>query len=271
MSHSARIGMVASLLVALAGCGGGGGDSALPVSGDALGTTLSSSISSAQTGIAYDLDIWVPPGYAQATTSYPVIYAMDCEYRFATLMAVLQQSRSQTILVNVCAMGSARRWVDFTMPGAAPYYRFLTLELIPFFEARYRANPANRILSGHSLSGEFVLYALYMEDPAHRYFTSIVSEECSCWYDASMSFSQQLAQPIAMEQAMYDADHRLPVNLVMAGDTFSNEPDVLVVYNTIAARHYQGLRTIQPTYSLGHVQMDGPAFADALSFIFAGP
>lgn len=270
MSQFARIGIVASLLVALSGCGGGGsgGEAA---SGDALGSTLSASISSAQTGIRYDLDIWLPPGYAQATASYPVVYAMDCEYRFATLTAVLQQSPRQAILVNVCAMGSARRWVDFTMPGAAPYYRFLTLELIPFIESSYRANPANRILSGHSLSGEFVLYALYMEDPAHRYFTSIVSEECSCWYDASMIFSQQLAQPIAMEQAMYDADHRLPVNLVMAGDTFSNEPNVLVVYDTIAARHYQDLRAIQPVYNLGHVLMDGPAFTDALSFIFAGP
>jgi predicted alpha/beta superfamily hydrolase len=252
--------------IALTACGGGGGGP--PADPATLATTSMLSIGSAQTGIAYELDIWLPPGYSQTTAIYPVVYAMDCEYRFATLIAVLQQSATKVILVNVCAMGSARRWVDFTMPGAAPYYQFITRELIPFIDARYRTDPTNRTLSGHSLSGEFAMYALYMESPANRYFTSIISEECSCWY-ASMFFSQQLALPIAMEQAMYRADHRLPVNLVMAGDSLSNETKVAAVYATISGRHYEGLRSIQPTYSLGHVPMDGPAFKDALDFIFA--
>jgi len=225
--------------------------------------------------MAYDLDIWLPPGYGQGTTDYPVVYAMDCEYRFTTLVSVLRQSAAtggpRAILVNVCAGSSARRWVDFTMPGAAAYFRFLTQELIPSIDARYRTQSGNRILSGHSLSGEFAMYALYMENPASRYFTSIVSAECSCWYDASMNFSQQLAQPIAMEQAMYDASPRLPINLVMAGDALSNDPEVSAAYNVIANRHYQDLRSTHSTYRLGHVPMDGPAFGDALKFIFASP
>jgi hypothetical protein len=262
-----RIVLIAAAAAAIASCGGGGGSaSPLPVG---TGTTVASSIGSAQTGISYALDIWLPEGYATATATYPVIYAMDCEYRFATLTAVLQQADTKAILVNVCAGSTDRRWVDFTMPGAAAYYRFLTLELIPAIDAAYRTNPGNRILSGHSLSGEFVMYALYMEQPANRYFSSIVSEECSCWYDATMHASASLALPLAMEQAMYDADHSLPINLVMAGDSLSNEGAVAPVYDEIAARHYQNLRSIQPVYRVGHIPMDGPAFADALSFIFA--
>jgi hypothetical protein len=261
--------LMAALLVSCGG-GGGGSDGAPPID---PGTSLTSSISSAETGIAYALDIWLPPGYAQATTRYPVVYAMDCEYRFTTLVAGVQEAAAAghaVILVNVCAGSSARRWVDFTMPGAAAYFRFLTLELIPSIDAAYRTVPTNRILSGHSLSGEFAMYALYLENPASRYFTSIVSEECSCWYDAAMVFSSSLAQPAAMEQAMYDASHRLPVNLVMAGDTLSNETQIGAVYGVIAGRHYQDLRITQPVYSLGHVPMDGPAFSDALRFIFGG-
>jgi len=259
----------AACLGALVACGGGGtsGQGDAP----ATGTTGTSSIASAQTGMAYDLQIWLPPGYAQATTNYPVIYAMDCEYRFATLVLAMQQTRTAAILVNVCAMSAARRWVDFTMPGAAPYYRFLTLELVPFIESRYRTDPGNRSLSGHSLSGEFAMYALYQEVPAHRYFTSIISAECSCWYDASMLFQQALAQPLAMEQAMYAADHRLPVNLVMAGDDLSNGPAVSAVYDTISQRGYQDLRSIHLTYRLGHVPMDGPSFTAAMGFVFPGP
>jgi predicted alpha/beta superfamily hydrolase len=256
--------LLALLVALMTACGGGG----QPPDPAPLGSTSVMSVNSKETGLTYDVDIWLPPGYAQATASYPVIYAMDCEYRFTTLTQVLQETAAKLILVNVCAMGSARRWVDFTMPGALAYYHFLIRELIPLVDSRWRTDTTNRTLSGHSLSGEFALYALYLEDPANRYFTSIISEECSCWYDSAMFFSRQLPQPVAMEQAMYQSSHRLPVNLVMAGETQSNESNVAAVYATIASRNYDGLRAVQPVYSLGHVPMDGPAFRDALGFIF---
>ena len=249
----------AALLVA---CGGGGGEPLPPP-----GTTQRSAIHSAETGITYDLMIWLPPGYAQETARYPVIYAMDCESRFTTLGGVLQATGRRAILVNVCAMGAARRWVDFTMPGAAAYHRFLVRELIPFVDAGFRTDPANRILNGHSLSGEFVLYALYLEDPGNRQFGAFVSEECSCWYDAAMHFSQQLPEPIAMEQALYAADPALPVTLVMAGDTLANAPSVRLVHDQLAARGYSALRLHYFQYSLGHLPMDGPAFTDALGVL----
>src|SRR5450755_1416148 len=100
--------IVACVVAALVACGGGDPPAA-PITPADAGTTLTSSIASAQTGISYDMDVWLPPGYAQATVTYPVIYAMDCEYRFATLVAILQQRIGQggapVILVNVCAMG----------------------------------------------------------------------------------------------------------------------------------------------------------------------
>ena len=263
-----RVGQMVSaafLVVMLIACGGGGEAPA------GSGTTTMSSIASAETGISYDLKIWFPPAYSEGTATYPVVYAMDCEYRFATLMAVMQQISTQAILVNVCAMGSARRLVDFTMPGAAPYYRFLTRELIPSIDTKYRTNPANRTLSGHSMSGEFTMYALYMEDPLNRYFSSIISADCACWAAASGAFTPGVAEPAtSMEQAMYNADHRLPINLVMAGDTTFNGGSVSIVYDVIAGRHYQDLRSIHLSYSLGHNAMDGPAFSDALNFIYSG-
>ena len=267
----ARMLIAAYVLASLFACGGGGAGPAGSAASDAGGTSLGAAIDSTQAGQSYTLQIWLPPGYAQGTATYPVIYAMDCEYRYSTLVSALQQTQTEAILVNVCAMSSARRLVDFTMPGVASYYRFLTLELIPFVDARYRTNRANRSLSGHSLSGEFVMYALYMEDPANRYFSAIVSEECTCWDDAAGAYSAQLAQPIAMEQAMYDADHRLPVKLVMAGDDLANGPQVGALYATISGRGYVGLRSVHLSYRLGHVPMDGPAFAAALNFIYAVP
>jgi enterochelin esterase-like enzyme len=264
MTRFGQLASAAFLVAALAACGGGGDTSA-------GGTTTMSSIASTETGIPYDLSIWLPPGYSEGTARYPVVYAMDCEYRFATLMAVMQQASTKAILVNVCAMGSSRRLVDFTMPGAAPYYRFLTRELIPSIDAKYRTDPADRTLSGHSLSGEFAMYALYLEDPQNRYFSSIISADCSCWAAASGVFTPGTSEPArSMEQAMYDADHRLPITLVMAGDSGFNGGSVAIVYDVISARGYQDLRSVHLSYSLGHNAMDGPAFQDALKFIYSG-
>jgi len=267
------LGAATALLAALLTACGGGGDAPAAAS-IAAGTSLTASIASAQTGLAYDIDIWLPPDYGQGTAAFRVVYATDCEYRFATLVSVLQRraaAGTSMILVNVCAMGSARRWIDFTLPGAAAYFRFLTLELVPFVEARYRALATGRILTGHSLSGELALYALYLEDPAHRYFASIVSEECSCWYDASMRFDARLAAPAALAQAMATATAgTLPIDLVLAGDTTSNQPNVAAVYALLLGQRYRGLRLVNPTYSIGHVPMDGPAFDEALTFILAG-
>jgi enterochelin esterase-like enzyme len=267
--------IVTLLTAAIAGCGGGG--SSAPSSGASpaaagVSTTIMSSINSVQAANSYALDIWLPPGYAQGAARYPVVYATDCEYRFGPLTTMLQlradRGATPVILVNICAGISERRFLDFTMPGAAPYFAFLTTELIPYIDATYRTNPANRILSGHSLSGEFVMYALYLEDPAHRFFSSYVSEDGSFWYDPRTYEGDEYGPAIDMELAMYNASRNLPVNLVMAGGIYSNGPHVAFLYNTIAAQGFQNLRLIQTSYALAHVPMDAPAFNDAMTFIF---
>lgn len=230
---------------------------------------VNAALSSSQTGITYDLIIWLPAGYSKSVTSYPVVYAMDCEYRFSTLKQVMEQRNAQALLVNVCAMGSERRWVDFTMPGAEAYYQFLTRELVPYIEVNYRASNQQRVLSGHSLSGEFVLYAMYLEEPAHRFFASIISGDCSCWYDASKNFSQDLPMALSLEQAMVDANPRLPVKLVLAGDATANERNVQPVYARLMARNLAEFKLRHLAYLLGHVGMDGPSFNDALDFVLA--
>lgn len=260
--------LLAAMLVS---CGGGGEatpSSDLQISPAKAGTTTTSAILSVQTGISYDLKIWLPAGYAEGTAKYPVIYAMDCEYRFDTLMSVMQRVSTQAILVNVCAMGSARRWVDFTLPGAAPYFQFLTRELVPSIDASLRTEPSKRTLSGHSLSAQFVLYALYFEDPAKRYFTAIISEDCTCWGTAAQTFTN--TQPTDLEDALFNATHRLPIRLVMAQDApINNQSWPGLAYDRIVSRNYLDLQsTFNGGYNLGHVPMDGPAFRDALDFVY---
>jgi predicted alpha/beta superfamily hydrolase len=48
--------------------------------------------------------------------------------------------------------------------GEGPkFLAFLKSELIPLIEANYRADPARRILGGHSFGGLFTLYAMFTD------------------------------------------------------------------------------------------------------------
>ena len=256
------------LTLALSSCGGGGGTHSASSSQDGYATHT---ISSASTNFSYEVRVWLPSSYATSTAAFRTIYALDCEYRFETLKGALQTTGTQAILVNVCDGSTNRRFVDFTLPGARSFYRFLTTELIPFVESRYRADPAARVLSGHSLSGQFVMYALFFEDPSNRFFKSVISEECSCWYDAGGRPSLALPEAWELEQSMYEATRILPVNLVLAGDRLGNYQQVRLLQDTLDARHYHSLRMVHYEYSFGHSSMDGPSFIDALTFLAANP
>jgi len=100
------------------------------------GTTVNSHIDSRETGVSYRLLIYLPPGHDEVQRTFPVIYAMDGDSRFERLVEVLRQHRVQAILVGVSCVSIERRVIDYTMPGASAYYRFLTRELVPFIEHR---------------------------------------------------------------------------------------------------------------------------------------
>jgi hypothetical protein len=132
----------------------------------ATSRVVSDTITSAKTGATYPIDIYLPASYDGGSASYPVIYAMDGDAifnppgsRFANFKDILDKRGTQAILVGIG--GSARREQDYTLPGARPYHDFLTLELVPFIETRYRADVKKRLLTGLSLSGSMAGIALF--------------------------------------------------------------------------------------------------------------
>lgn len=258
--------VVTALLLMLTSCGGGGsssnGDSPPPAPPptQASGSTITSTIASAQTGISYSLSIYLPAGYAQSKATYPVIYLMDRETRFAPSLNALQTTGISAILVGIGNMGLDRRFVDFLVPGANSYYRFLTRELVPFIESQYRADPKTRILNGHSLSGLMVMYALFMEASGNRYFSTFISE------DGSMREQPDVLD--ALEQQMSANGPLLSVTLAMSADTAGNIRTALPLCIQLRKRAYVGLNLSMEIYSLGHVPMDVPAFTDSLNAVF---
>lgn len=260
------------LAICLGSCGGGGGSGGGSPPA-VVGARSMSTITSVETNLTYNYQVYLPPGHGTGTARYPVVYAADGEYRFPVLADQLDITRREVILVNVWHMGANRRWIDFTMPGAAAYYRFLTRELVPSIDALYRTDPSRRVYSGHSLSGLFAMYALYLEPPGQRSFSAIISGDGSFWARPDTVFESAVTgEPGAtMEREMLERDRNLPVSLFLAGSTQGNGPRVAQVHERMAARGFTGLRMRLQQYASGHLEMDGPSVTEALAFIFDSP
>jgi predicted alpha/beta superfamily hydrolase len=112
---------------------------------------------------------------------YPTIYLLDGGTTFPLLSGYYHYLRladeiPEMILVGISYgsdtfEGGNYRSSDFTAPapdrewwGKAPRFQsVLKNELIPLIESAYPADPANRILFGQSLGGQFVLYTALTE------------------------------------------------------------------------------------------------------------
>jgi predicted alpha/beta superfamily hydrolase len=145
-------------------------------------------------GRVYFLYVQLPGSYARSdTTLYPVLYLTDAEAElfglFTGHVALLQTVNKvrDVILVGVADgsiaehFGGQLRVLDYTPTvrpprrsgGAPAFLTFLREQAIPFIEERYRADPADRGIWGHSLGGLFTAFAL-LEHPAtfHRFIAS---------------------------------------------------------------------------------------------------
>jgi hypothetical protein len=256
-----------AMLLAACGGGGGGGSSTAPPP-QQVGRTESFTVTSQNTGAAYPLDVYLPPQYdANAQTRLPVIFAVDGDAqfgyqdnvtRFNALKQVLQQRGTGAILVGVG--GTARRNTDFLPFGSVAYHAFLTQELVPAVDARYRTDTAKRVLSGLSYGGTIVFLAFTYEaagTPTFRYF-----------------WSTETAAPNGLPQQLFDAEAAMfsavqgrpvPVTLFLAGANNFNGPLVSSLYQQVLSRHYAGLDLQQASYATTHVGADVPAFDDALT------
>src|SRR5690348_12032348 len=110
------------LMLLTAGCGGGSSSSpdqqniTPPAPSIVYGTTQTSSIDSSQIGTAYNLYIYLPPGYATDTSrTYPIIYGLDGDYRFQPMAGFIDHDQINVILVGIGRFD--RRNIDYGLPG----------------------------------------------------------------------------------------------------------------------------------------------------------
>lgn len=276
--HIARGGLCAALLV-LSACGGGGGGAgggaAAAGSVPALqhgSINHSLSVTSAQSGIRYQVSVYLPPAYAPATEKLPVIYALDGGIdnpdHFSTMVNELENQRARVILVGIG--GFDRRAADFRLPGAADYLSFLTRELIPAVEAQYPVDTSRRTLDGWSFGGFFTIYAMLHDRPAPRVFANFISHDVSMG-DLGSAAGRQIDPLFAQEDQLFASTGGvLPAaTLVLAGDKKGNLNDVNLVVDRFMQHKYSGLNVqVLPTTNVGHAEMFQPSFMAAVTLLF---
>jgi predicted alpha/beta superfamily hydrolase len=115
--------------------------------------------------------IYLPPGYEQTRTKYPVLYLLDGRAHFQHASSTVQfLSRNgrmpQMIVVAIVNVDRTRDFTPTTTEnrpksgGAKKFITFMQDELFPFIEKNYRTVPY-RLIEGHSLGGMFSIYVLF--------------------------------------------------------------------------------------------------------------
>lgn len=89
-----RVALVLALCAALAACGGGSGESALMEGGrDTKSSTAKA------TGSLYPLSVYLPPASAGPRDRLPVLYVLDGESGFDTLVGMADSKRLRIIII----------------------------------------------------------------------------------------------------------------------------------------------------------------------------
>src|SRR5882724_5962098 len=128
-------------------------------------------------------EVYLPDSYGWAKDRrYPVFYVLDGKTHFVHTAGSVGFLAAQGEIPEmiVVAIASTVRVRDFTQTdwprmwvgggGANNFKRFLSAELIPDVERKYRTD-GFRVLSGHSAGGQFALYCLTSEPSLfHAYF-----------------------------------------------------------------------------------------------------
>jgi len=152
--------------------------------------------------------IKLPEGYENAkNVQYPVLYTLDGTTHFHRVAGTLQWLSDtanvipQHIVVGLVADNSmqrlrdahpfkTKRYKDGNVAPAADFSRFLTNELVPYIDGKYRTQPI-RTLAGHSAAGRSTVHSLTTTKGLFQAF--IIMSPVFSESERSVNFLQQTA------------------------------------------------------------------------------
>ncbi len=197
-------------------------------------------VTSVISGREFQISIALPLGYADTLASYPVLYALDANGQFGTMVEAARLLRLGEQIPALLMVGvgypsggrqiharthrlydlfptvnrdweeaEARASPDLPPPegsgGGPAFLRFLREELIPLIETEYRADAGNRALYGHSAGGLFALYALLRGEGTFR---RMIIGSPSLWWDDRYIFQ--------LEGEYFESSDSLPARVFLS-------------------------------------------------------
>jgi uncharacterized protein len=152
------------------------------------------------------IDVRLPEEYfSKPGQRYPVVILLDGNFYFPMMSSIIHQYEKAGLLKPVILIGvgyksfpvmDSLRVRDYLFPLALPsdelkapgggknFKDYLTRELIPEIDSRFKTEKNNRALLGHSFGGYFVLYSLLdqLENRKHD-FKTFISASPTLWYN----------------------------------------------------------------------------------------
>ena len=154
---------------------------------------------SAIMGQTREINVWLPPGYAESGQTYPVLYVLDGgqdqDFHHISGIAQLGTIVGTTRDVIVVGIASVDRRNELALPTenaeliaryptqgqSDRFRRFVSDEVMPFVEGRFRTS-GETALMGESLAGLFVVET-FLKEP--QMFDAYVAVSPSLWWDGS--------------------------------------------------------------------------------------
>lgn len=184
---------------------------------------------------------------------YPVIYRLDGAGTLTTMNAVLESLQSQNAApeVIVVAIENTDRLRDFYPTvnqdpngpvgyggGGAKFLSFITEELMPLIENKYRVHDF-RVIEGASAGGVFALYAL-REKP--HLFKAALAYSAAVWWANGASAKNM----VAFLKSQPQLDHYIYTSIGNEGAPMRPYYDDMIA--GIKANQPQGMRWVNETY-----------------------
>jgi predicted alpha/beta superfamily hydrolase len=242
------------------------------------GITESWDITSANTGTTYTMTVFYPDKQFPSTP-VPVVYVLD-GFWWKDMAGEVISDLGGSGKIPKCLMvsldykkgdGAYARGTDLNYPGegvegtpqAPKFFEFLKSELLPKVDTKYNCDTSKRILFGHSLAGEFVLYSM-LDNATHPLFKKCIAASCSIGLGVD-NYVFGLERQVATQVS------DLPVTLYMGVGTYVGSATIMhqEFYNRIKSRGYPNLKIGFKTYPEQHGTDPYPTFRDGIQFVFS--
>ncbi|MBB5746910.1 alpha/beta hydrolase [Brevundimonas variabilis] len=227
-----------------------------------------------------EINVWLPPGYADSGQRYPVLYILDGgidqDFHHISGLAQLGTIAGTTRDIIVIGITSRDRRNELALRSEDPeliaayptqgqsarFRRHLTEEALPFVEATFRTD-GEAVLMGESLAGLFVVET-FLKQPA--LFDDYVAISPSLWWDDG-----ELATQAATLLAAHPAGPRkLILTIADEGGEMQTAMDALVAGLTTAAPA-DLVWTYEPRPHQTHATIYHGAAMEALRTLFPVP